>query len=548
MLSDGDVSLYRQIFEVQERGDWTTADTLIARLENRVLMGHVQFQRYMHPTAYRSRFRELYDWMEHYADHPDAARIYRLAERRRPESHNHARRPDRRRWRVSAQPIDPFDSFNPSRSRAQERRVREITNHVRSLMRRERPTQSINYLNQARTQNDLTQWENDRIRAMIARSYYAEQRDDRTLSIAGEVAGRSGDAIPSAHWWAGLAAWRLGEIDTAAEHFAALARVPEVDPWMRSAGAYWAARSYMVAFSPREVIPMLEIAAGEPLTFYGVLATRQLGRDLDASFEPQPLDEVDFYALLEEPGIARAVALAQVGRIAMAEEELVRAHGRIDDDLDTAFLSMTASLDLPHAQLIAAISSNDPAMRAGLYPVPSYTPEDGHRIDRALTYAFARQESKFETTAVSRVGAMGLMQMMPRTASYITGDQTLMTDNENKLHDPGYNMHLGEMYIDRLMNDYGAGTNLFMLAVAYNGGPGNLRRWMDTIEYQDDPLLFIESIPAPETRNFIEQVLTNLWIYRARLGEAAPSLDMVAEGSWPQYQSVDSLGASATFN
>ncbi len=548
VLSDEDVALYTQIFDVQERGEWSTADQLIARLENRTLVGYVQFQRYMHPTAYRSRFAELRDWMAHYSDLPDAGRIYRLAQRRRPDGAAAPRRPDTRRWRVSAQPIDPFDDFNPTRSSSQQRRVRQISNHVTSLVRRERPTQSLNYLDEDRTRNDLTRWEYDRIRTTVARSYYAEQRDDRALEIAGAVAERSRAALPEADWWAGLAAWRLGDMTRAATYFSALARAREVDPWMRSAGAYWAARAYIVAFEPRYVVPMLEIAAGEPLTFYGILATRQLGRDIEVSFEPVALEEDEFVSLTRVAGIERAVALAQIGRISDAEDELVRAHGRIEDDLDPAFLALTTALDLPHAQLIAAISSDDPAMRAGLYPLPSYEPEDGYVLDRALVYAFARQESKFDTGATSRVGARGLMQLMPQTARYITGDRSLGRSDENKLYDPSYNMAVGQLYINRLMTRYGAGTNLFMLAVAYNGGPGNLRRWMEDVEFHDDPLLFIESIPAPETRGFIEQVLTNLWVYRTRLGEEAPSLDMVAEGSWPQYQSVDTLSINANFN
>ncbi len=547
-LSDADVRLYAQIFEVQERGEWTTADNLISRLENRVLLGHVQFQRYMHPTAYRSNFAELRSWMSHYADHPDAARIYRLAMRRQGDGGRAVTRPETRRWRVSAQPLDPFDHHNGARSTAERRRVRQIENHVTSLIRRERPTQSYNYLHEARTRNDLTQFEFDRVRSTIARSYYAEQRDDRALEIAGDVASQSRIALPDADWWAGLAAWRLGEIDQAAEHFRHLATAEMVDPWLRSAGAYWAARSYMRNFDPAQVIPMLEIAAAEPLTFYGILATRQLGRELEVDFDPAPLNQDDLAALMLDRGIERAVAFTQLGRRTDAEAELVRAHGRITNELDRAFLSLTAALDLPYAQLTTAIQSSDPAMQAGLYPVPSYAPEEGYMLDRALVYAFARQESKFNPGATSRVGAMGLMQVLPRTASYITGDRSLSGSEENKLYDPGYNMQVGQLYIDRLMTRYGAGRNLFMLAVAYNGGPGNLRRWRDSIEFQDDPLLFIESIPAPETRGFIEHVLTNLWIYRAQLHQDAPSLDLVAEGSWPVYQSVDTMTIGPDFN
>jgi len=75
--------------------------------------------------------------------------------------------------------------------------------------------------------------------------------------------------------------------------------------------------------------------------------------------------------------------------------------------------------------------------------------------------------------------------------------------------------------------------------VAYNGGPGNLSRWLRNSDYRDDPLLFIESIPAPEPRGYIERVLTHFWIYRDRLGQDAPSLGRAATGEWPVYQSLE---------
>ena len=78
-----------------------------------------------------------------------------------------------------------------------------------------------------------------------------------------------------------------------------------------------------------------------------------------------------------------------------------------------------------------------------------------------------------------------------------------------------------------------------LVIAAYNGGPGNLRKWLRRTEFNDDPLLFKEGLPARETRLFIEIVFTNLWIYRARLGQDAPSLDAIAGGRWPLYTPRD---------
>ena len=94
-LSDRDIDRYRRIFELQEHADWERADELIARLEDRVLLGHVLYQRYMHPTGYRSQFAELSAWLDEYADHPDADRVYRLALRRRPDGTHQPQNPVR---------------------------------------------------------------------------------------------------------------------------------------------------------------------------------------------------------------------------------------------------------------------------------------------------------------------------------------------------------------------------------------------------------------------------------------------------------------------
>src|SRR5262245_10489265 len=83
-LSRHDIKLYRQIFTLQERAQWADADRLIAQLSDQVLLSYVLYQRYMHPTGYRARFAELCGWLERYADHPDAERVYSLALRRRP--------------------------------------------------------------------------------------------------------------------------------------------------------------------------------------------------------------------------------------------------------------------------------------------------------------------------------------------------------------------------------------------------------------------------------------------------------------------------------
>ncbi|MBL6865226.1 MAG: hypothetical protein ISQ90_10585, partial [Rhodospirillales bacterium] len=76
IVSEADASRYRVIFDLQENGDWLAADKIIKILDNKILLGHVLAQRYLHPTKYRTKYKELKAWLAKYADHPQARRLY----------------------------------------------------------------------------------------------------------------------------------------------------------------------------------------------------------------------------------------------------------------------------------------------------------------------------------------------------------------------------------------------------------------------------------------------------------------------------------------
>lgn len=140
------------------------------------------------------------------------------------------------------------------------------------------------------------------------------------------------------------------------------------------------------------------------------------------------------------------------------------------------------------------------------------------------------------------------MQLMPRTASYIAGDKSLRNRKNNRLFDPSYNLELGQQYLLYLMRDNTVENNLFYLAIAYNGGPGNLIKWKKRAKGSEDPLFFIEAMQSRETRGFIKRVLTNFWIYRHRLGQELPALDDIAQGHWPEYHPLDILDEKVADN
>jgi soluble lytic murein transglycosylase-like protein len=173
---------------------------------------------------------------------------------------------------------------------------------------------------------------------------------------------------------------------------------------------------------------------------------------------------------------------------------------------------------------------------ADLYPLIHWKPKGGFVIDRALVFALARQESGFDAKARSGAGAAGLMQIMPATARALGG-------RVKDLHDPATNLALGQEYLRRLLADPSINGDLILMSVAYNAGPGILMKWRSAYS-NGDPLLFLESLPNRETRNFVERVMANYWIYQDRMGQETPSLDQVAAGGWPVYQAQDGLSAA----
>lgn len=539
VLGERDTLRYKRIFHFQDSGNWKAADALIAQLDDRVLMGHVLFQRYMHPTAYRSTYAELRDWLQAYADHPEATRIQALAQRRKPAGAPAPRRAEARLFRYAERQRTAFEVHNPRRSSAQALRARRIERHVRSLLRRERPTQALGYLARADIRRQLTRIEYDRIRQRVAQSYYAEQVDDKALEVAQAVAARSRAGVPLADWTAGLAAWRLDKHGLAATHFAALARAEHVSDTTRAAGAYWAARAFLRTRQTEKVIPMLKVAAESPLSFYGLLARRQLGLPVAPDWSAPALTAATRDTFLAQPAARRAIAAHQAGRDDLAAAELSYAHGRLDRSQDRALMALAGTLELPAVELRVAMAARGAGLAESLFPTPDFTPRRGYTVDRALLLAIIRKESKFLASAVSRAGARGLMQVMPITAHDVTGDRRFRGTRRNELLDPTTNLELGQAYVLRLMDQMNPDASLLPFLTAYNAGPGNLRRWLRTIEFDADPLLFVESLPVPETRAYVETVMANLWVYRTRLGQPTPSLDALASGAWPVYTPLE---------
>jgi soluble lytic murein transglycosylase-like protein len=124
---------------------------------------------------------------------------------------------------------------------------------------------------------------------------------------------------------------------------------------------------------------------------------------------------------------------------------------------------------------------------------------------------------------------------MPKTANYIAKKRKYKITS-SLLFIPEKNLTVGQDYLEYLLSNRKIKGNLFYMAAAYNAGPNKLSRWVKKVKHGNDPLLFIESIPSKETRDFIERIMSNYWIYRERLGFETPSINSILSGEWPIYK------------
>jgi soluble lytic murein transglycosylase len=363
----------------------------------------------------------------------------------------------------------------------------------------------------------------------VARIYYSIGQDFDARRVADFWrGGASGEWGSQAAWVSGLASWRLGDCNSAARAFREVASTA-TQRELSAGGYYWAARAEQACRRPQAVQALLKAAAASPESFYGLIARETLGTDTRIP----PAMPAQAAAVESLPNVRRAVELRAIGEASLAEE-LIRHQARIGSPVEHAGLvEIARRLDLAGAQYWLATNGQRGARveAAHRYPMPSWTPARGWRVDRALAFAHIIQESNFRSSAVSPAGAVGLMQLMPGTASSIARSNGLGYSLSN-LFDPTLNLEFGQSYIEQMRGSRATAGQLPRVIASYNAGPLPVGRWA-ALPKQDDPILWIESIPYWETRYYVPAVLRNLWVYKGLAQRDTPSLKALAQHRWP---------------
>ncbi|VVT03193.1 Lytic transglycosylase [Sphingomonas sp. EC-HK361] len=401
------------------------------------------------------------------------------------------------------------------------------------------PAQALLDSTQGLSNEAATEW-----RAKVAWMYFLQGDDTNARFQAALAQNGEGDWALQARWMGALSAWRQGDYPAAESAFEGVAARATDNVDLRSAGLYWAARADTAAGRPDRVEARLKTASQYRESFYGQLARQALGLR-DVGKESAAPVTADWTALQGRPNVRVAAALVEIGETDEADA-VIRQQARIGDPREFASLTrLTSQLNLPASAVWLA--HNCPqgvtATAEARFPMPRWTPDTGWRVDKALVFAHALQESGFRNTVVSPAGAYGLMQIMPAAATDYSRERGLPIDRSS-LSRPSTNIDIGQRHLEKLRDMGLTGGLLPKVIAAYNAGPKPVQDWNSIVHDNGDPLLYIESIPYWETRGYVTTVLRNYWMYERQAGKTdLPSRSALAQGMWPRFPGLK--GASA---
>ena len=538
ILTDVDASLYEQIFILQDKEKINTAINVQNQIADKLLMNEVLYQRYI-SDSYRTKGREIVEWMERYYDMPGATRMEKLAKIKKAT----VRKPKVPSIMTGSESIETAQSETWTAKKytgSTEKKINEFKRAIRSgstkVAREILETRSF--------KKKLTESDYGRLAGRLSYIYYTNGE----MELAKKWGFVASDANSEYGLWAmGLLYFKEEKFGEAQKYFSRILDLPQINNARKTEAAFWAGRAADFNGNRDIAKKYWRVAAAYPMAFYGALSATMLGHQPEYEFFEQEVTDEDIEELQNTKYGKIALALLQVGRKDRAEEYLkYLITSKASDRTLHAINAVASAYSMPRVSIQSAsvikdrgiLEIDDDIIYSAQYPLPDWEPMGGWSIDRALLLAITKQESNFRVSAKSGAGANGLMQLMPSTAKRVARANKVDI-SQMDMSNPEHNMFLGQQYIvDLLAHDRVENSIIKMLA-AYNAGMGTMVKFEKSF-YTYDPLLYIESFPAYETRSYIKRVMSNLWLYRARLGQPLTSMEELATGNWPLYNSEDS--------
>lgn len=347
------------------------------------------------------------------------------------------------------------------------------------------------------------------------------------LRRGASLAGASGAGVPPAAGDATAAAG-AGAGDGPGPDWAAVrAAIARMAPEQQAdtTWVYWNAQADIALGQADEGRRALASIA-ERFSYYGRLAAEELGRapGLPARAEAAPAALVE--QLAQRPGFARARKLYELGLRDEANREWNWELRGMDDDTLHAAAELARRYGVLDRMIAAAEKARGLVDIGQRYPMPyrdlMAATAAPLGLDPAWIYGLIRQESRFMEDIRSNAGAIGLMQLMPSTARFVAHRIGFEHYRADRIGEVGVNLRLGAEYL-KLVSDDQDGRPL-LASAAYNAGPARVRKWRAELARPLDGVIFAETIPIGETRDYVKRVLFNTVVYGAMFDRPPASL------------------------
>ena len=372
-------------------------------------------------------------------------------------------------------------------------------------------------------------------KSALVRQFLSDKEYQTAYNIAkNHYLGKGGD-FADAEWTAGwIALQNLNKYEKAAEHFKNMLKTVS-SPLSVSRGEYWLGRAYEAMKNQEKARLYYAKAAEKITTIYGQQAAQKLNNQ---ALPPLPAEERPDKKIIEKFRKSELFAVMKMLENAKQYDLVGLFATRLFLNASTpqtvTALAYVLSHDLKREDLAVAIARR--ARQSGIdivslgYPLPDLKHDE--RSEMAIVLSIIRQESSFASHAVSPAGARGLMQIMPATAKQVARKKRKSFSVQKLNSDPDFNVELGSTYFADLLKRF---NGSYILAIAaYNAGPTNVKRWLRSIgqpEKDIDAIDWIERIPFNETRNYVQRVLENLYVYRRHLNYPEKDLN-----TWDQKE------------
>lgn len=537
VLSDSDASLYTQIFLLQSEEEINAAQKLEQQLSDPILMNEVLYQRYISDT-YRTRGKEIAAWMEKYYDMPGAERMVKLAKIKQAT----VRKAYVPRTISGGASIETAQSETWTEKKYTGTTNTKINKFKRAIRSGATKTARL-ILEDPTFKKKLTESDYGRLAGRLSFIYYTNGE----FELAKKWGFVASDAKSEYGLWAmGLLYFKEEKYAESEKYFSAILDLKQINNARKTEAAFWAGRAADANGNRSAAKNYWKIASTHPMAFYGALASVMLGNTPKYEFFEQDYTDEDIDTLRETKYGKKALALLQIGQKDRAELYLkYMLTAKVTDKTLHAINSIATAYGLPRVSIQASslvqdrgiLEIDDNIIYSAQYPLPDWEPMGGWSIDRALLLAITKQESGFRANAKSGAGANGLMQIMPSTAKKVARENKVNI-SEIDMSKPEHNMFLGQQYIVDLLAHSNINNNIIKMLAAYNAGMGTMVDFEKNFETYD-PLLYIESFPTYETRSYIKRVMSNMWLYRARLDQPLTTMKELANGEWPLYNSED---------